>query len=70
MNITVVGGFDTENFGLHIAENLSHMGHTVHRVASTKKHDTFNRYGKLNSVLRVLDQQMHYASVMTRHFVE
>ena len=70
MEITVVGGFDIENFGLHIAENLVHMGHKVHRVASTKRHDAFNRYGKLNSILRVVDRQMHYASAKTRAFVE
>lgn len=70
MNITVVGSFDTENFGLHIAENLEHMGYHVRRVASTKRHDAFQRYGRLNSVLRVLDRQMHFASAKTRRFVE
>lgn len=70
MNITVVGSFDTENFGLHIAENLEHMGHQVRRVASTKRHDAFQRYGRLNSILRVVDRQLHFASAKTRRFVE
>ena len=70
MNIIVVGSFDIENFGLHIAENLEHMGHRVRRAASTKRHDVFQRYGRLNSILRVIDRQMCYASPRTRHFVE
>jgi len=69
MKITVVGSFDTENFGLHIAENLEAMGHQVRRCSYYHQHDSFLRYGKLNSVLRVIDREMHYASPQTRRLV-
>ena len=70
MKITVVGSFGTENFGLHIAENLEAMGHQVRCCESSRKRDSFGRYGKLNSALRVLDRELHYVSRRTRAYVQ
>lgn len=69
MKITVVGLFGMESFAVHIAENLEAMGHTVRRVAYTREHHGLQHLGKMGTILRVAERQMHYASARARAMV-